>query len=78
MSRLPIRVRLTLVFAVVMTVVLAALGAFLYLRLGSTLDERVTSGCKLAATRSGLGSRRAARRASRIFASSETRTVWRR
>ena len=41
MSRLPIRVRLTLVFAVVMTVVLAALGAFLYLRLGSTLDERV-------------------------------------
>jgi heavy metal sensor kinase len=38
---LPIRVRLTLVFAVVMTVVLAALGAFLYLRLGSTLDERV-------------------------------------
>jgi two-component system, OmpR family, sensor kinase len=40
-SRLPIRVRLTLVFAVVMTVVLAALGAFLYLRLGSTLDERV-------------------------------------
>ena len=41
MGRLPIRVRLTLVFAVVMTVVLAALGAFLYLRLGSTLDERV-------------------------------------
>ena len=41
MSRLPIRVRLTLVFAVVMTVVLAALGAFLYLRLGSTLNERV-------------------------------------
>ena len=41
MNRLPIRVRLTLVFAVVMTVVLAALGAFLYLRLGSTLDERV-------------------------------------
>ena len=41
MSRLPIRVRLTLVFAVVMTVVLTALGAFLYLRLGSTLDERV-------------------------------------
>ena len=41
MNRLPIRVRLTLVFAVVMTVVLAALGAFLYLRLGATLDERV-------------------------------------
>ena len=41
MSRLPIRVRLTLVFAVVMTVVLAALGAFLYVRLGSTLNERV-------------------------------------
>jgi two-component system OmpR family sensor kinase len=40
-SRLPIRARLTLVFAVVMAVVLAALGAFLYVRLGSSLDERI-------------------------------------
>jgi two-component system OmpR family sensor kinase len=40
-SRLPIRIRLTLVFAIVMAVVLAALGAFLYLRLGDSLDERI-------------------------------------
>jgi heavy metal sensor kinase len=40
-SRLPIRLRLTLVFAVVMALVLAALGAFLYLRLAASLDERI-------------------------------------
>jgi two-component system OmpR family sensor kinase len=40
-SRLRIRIRLTLVFAIVMAVVLAALGAFLYLRLGDSLDERI-------------------------------------
>ena len=39
MSRLPIRLRLTLAFALAMAVVLAATGAFLYLRLGSSLDE---------------------------------------
>jgi heavy metal sensor kinase len=41
MSRLPIRVRLTLAFALAMAVVLAATGAFLYLRLGSSLDDSV-------------------------------------
>jgi heavy metal sensor kinase len=41
MSRLPIRLRLTLVFAVVMAVVLASVGLFLYTRLGDTLDERI-------------------------------------
>ncbi len=41
MSRLPIRIRLTLVFAAVMAIVLAALGAFLYVRLGDSLDERI-------------------------------------
>ena len=41
MRRLPIRLRLTLVFALVMAVVLSAVGAFLYVRLGATLDERV-------------------------------------
>lgn len=41
MNRLPIRIRLMLVFAVVMAVVLAVLGAFLYVRLGSSLDERI-------------------------------------
>jgi signal transduction histidine kinase len=40
-SRLPIRLRLTLVFAVVMAVVLTLLGAFLYLRLQASLDERI-------------------------------------
>jgi two-component system OmpR family sensor kinase len=40
-SRVPIRVRLTLAFALAMTVVLAATGAFLYVRLGSSLDEAI-------------------------------------
>ena len=37
MSRLPIRIRLTLPFALAMALVLAALGAFVYVRVGSTL-----------------------------------------
>ena len=41
MSRLPIRVRLTLTFVVAMAVVLAATGAFLYFRLQSSLDESI-------------------------------------
>jgi heavy metal sensor kinase len=41
MSRIPIRVRLTLAFALAMAVVLAAIGAFLYVRLGSSLDEAI-------------------------------------
>jgi heavy metal sensor kinase len=40
-SRLPIRVRLTLAFGLVMAVVFASVGAFLYVRLGDTLDERI-------------------------------------
>jgi heavy metal sensor kinase len=40
-SRLPIRARLTLAFAVVMALVFAAVGAVLYVRLGDTLDERI-------------------------------------
>jgi two-component system, OmpR family, sensor kinase len=44
MSRLPIRVRLTLAFALAMAVVLAATGAFLYFRLGSSLDETIDEG----------------------------------
>src|SRR5262245_4044687 len=39
MSRLPIRWRLTLAFAMVMAVVLSAVGAFLYVRLESSLTE---------------------------------------
>jgi heavy metal sensor kinase len=37
LSRLPIRLRLTLAFALVMAVVLAALGVFVYLRVGDAL-----------------------------------------
>jgi signal transduction histidine kinase len=44
MSRLPIRVRLTLAFTLAMAMVLAATGAFLYLRLSSSLDEAIDEG----------------------------------
>jgi two-component system, OmpR family, sensor kinase len=44
MSRLPIRLRLTLAFALAMAVVLAATGGFLYFRLASSLDETVDEG----------------------------------
>jgi two-component system, OmpR family, sensor kinase len=37
LSRLPIRLRLTLAFAIVMALVLAAVGVFVYLRVGSAL-----------------------------------------
>jgi len=40
-NRLPIRLRLTLVFALVMAIVIGAAGALLYLRLGATLDEQL-------------------------------------
>ncbi len=40
-SRLPIRIRLTLLFALAMTVVLAAVGAFVYVRLANSLEEQV-------------------------------------
>lgn len=41
MSRLPIRVRLSLAFALAMALVLVAIGAFLCVRLGASLDEAV-------------------------------------
>jgi two-component system OmpR family sensor kinase len=44
MKQLPIRMRLTLAFALAMALVLAATGAVLYLRLGSSLDEAVDAG----------------------------------
>src|SRR4051812_50158239 len=46
MARLPIRIRLTLAFALVMAVVLAATGAFLYLRLASGLDRTIEQGLR--------------------------------
>ena len=41
MNRVPLRWRLTLAFAGVMAVLLAVTGAFLYVRLGNTLDEQI-------------------------------------
>jgi two-component system, OmpR family, sensor kinase len=44
MTRLPIRLRLTIAFAIAMAIVLAATGAFLYFRVESSLDEAVDEG----------------------------------
>jgi two-component system, OmpR family, sensor kinase len=57
MSRLPVRIRLTLVFTAVMAVVLVAIGGFVYLRfdaeLGSALDQSLrTRADDLSSTRS--------------------------
>lgn len=41
LAHLPIRIRLTLVFTAAMAVVLAAMGTFLYVGLGSALDEAI-------------------------------------
>jgi two-component system, OmpR family, sensor kinase len=41
MSRLPVRIRLTLAFAVAMALVLAVLGAFLYFRVHDALDDQL-------------------------------------
>src|SRR5262249_53714338 len=46
MGRLPIRVRLTLPFAFAMALVLAALGSFVYVRVGSTLLANVDAGLR--------------------------------
>jgi signal transduction histidine kinase len=46
MSRLPIRLRVTLAFAAVMAVVLAATGLFLYLRMASELDATIDRGLR--------------------------------
>jgi signal transduction histidine kinase len=45
-NRLPIRLRVTLVFASVMAVVLGGLGLFLYLRLGAELDATIEQGLR--------------------------------
>lgn len=44
LNRLPIRLRLALAFALALALVLAAMGAFLYFRLGSSLDESLDAG----------------------------------
>jgi two-component system OmpR family sensor kinase len=47
MSRIPIRLRLTLAFALAMAVVLAATGAFLYFRLTESLNEAIDEGLEV-------------------------------
>jgi signal transduction histidine kinase len=62
MRRLPLRLRLALAFAIAMAIVLAAVGAFLYLRLGhslleqvdDTLEARVAAGGGAAAWEEGI------------------------
>jgi two-component system, OmpR family, sensor kinase len=46
MDRVPIRIRLTLAFALLMALVLSGTGLFLYLRLGSTLDRTIDQGLR--------------------------------
>src|SRR5829696_7205871 len=46
MSRLAVRVRVTLAFAGVMAVVLAAAGLFVYLRLAAELDATIEQGLR--------------------------------
>ena len=41
MSRIPIRIRITLAYAVVMAVLLPALGAFIDVRFGDQLDHEI-------------------------------------
>jgi two-component system OmpR family sensor kinase len=53
MSRIPIRLRLTLAFALAMAVVLAATGAFLYFRLEASLDEAIDEGLRTRAAELG-------------------------
>jgi heavy metal sensor kinase len=46
LTRLPVRIRVTLAFAAVMAVVLAATGLFLYVRLGAELDATIEQGLR--------------------------------
>ena len=52
MSRLPLRLRLTLVFATVMAVVLAAMAVFVYVRVGAALASSIDQGLRLQAAES--------------------------
>jgi two-component system, OmpR family, sensor kinase len=56
MSRVPIRVRLSLAFAAAMALLLAALGTFLYLQLRSSLDEQITARLHAQADAAAVGS----------------------
>jgi two-component system, OmpR family, sensor kinase len=56
MSRLPIRIRLSLAFAAAMALLLAALGTFLYLQLRSSLDEQLAARLHAQADAASAGS----------------------
>jgi two-component system OmpR family sensor kinase len=56
MSRLPIRLRLSLAFAAAMAVLLAALGTFLYVGLRSSLDEQLAARLHAQAEAAAAGS----------------------
>jgi two-component system OmpR family sensor kinase len=45
-NRLPVRIRLTLAFAIAMAIVLSATGLFLYVRTGSALDRTINEGLR--------------------------------
>jgi signal transduction histidine kinase len=76
MSRLPIRLRLTLAFALALAAMLVATGAFLYLRLASSLDETLDEGLEaraadlaiLAGGDRGLGARGADESVAQVLA----------
>ena len=53
MSRLPLRLRLTLVFATVMAVVLVAMAVFVYVRVGHALASSIDQGLRLQARETG-------------------------
>ena len=53
MSRLPLRLRLTLVFATVMAVVLAAMAVFVYVLVGDALASSIDQGLRLQARETG-------------------------
>lgn len=46
LARMPIRIRLTVAFAFAMAILLAAMGLFLYLRLGAALDRTIDQGLR--------------------------------
>jgi two-component system, OmpR family, sensor kinase len=56
MSRLPIRIRLSLAFAGAMALLLAALGTFLYVQLRSSLDEQLSATLHARADAAAAGS----------------------
>ena len=50
LNRMPIRLRVTLAFVAVMTIVLGAVGLFVYLRFRAELDTTINAGLRSRAT----------------------------